>query len=105
MTRPKDMTREDLLVELSGVLIDRDRLRVLNEDLLTELAEHRRFFLQVSELSPGADADTVIAEAKVRIVFFRQVAALCPFATTPGSILDWIRIIKGKAAEYDKTIH
>lgn len=105
MTRPKDMTREDLMVELSGVMIERDRLRILSDDLLRELTEHRRFFLQISELSPGADADTIIAEAKVRLAFYRRVAALCPRAQTPGSMLDWIRTIKSKAAEYDKTVH
>lgn len=117
MKPAKDMTREDLLVRLAEVIADRDALatelnreRVLVEDLRRDSEGLRMFRLRVGELTHSslggyASDDEVIGAVKVWLAFFRQVAALCPYALVPGTMLDWIRIIKGKAAEYDRTIH
>jgi hypothetical protein len=114
MTAARDLTREDLLVRLVEVVADRDALarelnreRILNEDLRRELSGLRMFHLQMVELAqPGgyASDDQIVGTVKIWLVFFRQVAALCPRAQIPGTMVDWVREIKIKAAEYDKEV-
>jgi hypothetical protein len=117
MKPAKDLTREDLLVRLAEVIADRDALatelnreRILFEDLRRELTGLRMFRLRVGELTHStftgqASDEAVIGEAKEWLAFYRRVAGLCPWATSPESMLGWIRIIKDKAAEYDRTTH
>ncbi|MFL6289193.1 MAG: hypothetical protein ACJ73L_12430 [Actinomycetes bacterium] len=115
-TAPKDMPREELLARLVEVTSERDALardlnreQVLNEDLQHELADLRMFRLRMGELvhwtfGGHASDDQIIGAVKTWLAFFRQVAALCPHAAIPGTMLDWIRIVKGKAAEWDRTV-
>jgi len=115
VTAAKDMTREDLLVRLAEVIVERDatardldRERIHTEDLQREMAGLRMFRLRVGELTHSdgrASDDMMINTIKVWLAFYRQVAALCPRASIPGTMLDWIRMIKGKAAEYDRSVH
>lgn len=114
MTAAKDLNREDLLVRLAEVIADRDafatdlnRERIRNEDLRRELSGLRMFHLRMIELTHpigNASDDQIVETVKVWLAFFHRVAALCPHASTPGAMLDWIRTLKGKAAEYDKGV-
>jgi hypothetical protein len=113
MSRVDQMSRDELITRLAGVILERDdaareldRERVLNEDLRRELADLRMFRLRMGEVvRPGATDDQVVETTKVWLVFFRQVGALCPRAGIPGTMLDWIREIKIKASEFDRTVH
>lgn len=113
MTAAKDMTREELLARLVEVTADRDviatdlkREEMRNEDLRLKLEGLHMFRFRMSELTHRAESgsvsdDQIVETVKVWLAFSYQVGGLCPHARTPGAMLDWIREIKNKAAEFD----